>query len=416
MAALGNQLAAKIWGKSEAEKALMPWWDYCNDLMVYCLVITSVIAMPTAIKNGTPLKCTLSNHFNTSFNPQTDQKDNPDFVNENCTQKIIPPIVTYFPYVLLFMPITIIFCGNLIKKICKPGEKLDAFYKLSIKKPQEINLQNDYASVRDSDLDLDTTINIARLNRARSSFFRFYLCKLGIELAVAISLLVFCVLLGIPAFSRTKDVNCDIKGYSYECFGHPTEFYLYILYIACAILGIYICCSLLSLWPVLTCPTSRLGMIMKKYPVKNKDVKLLLNILQSSSGFASSLRVLALINKNFSSTMKLDNLKVNFLPNADNPMRQDYIKASIGASVQSIFSGFEDFEIQYIFEVVLLPTERSYCVVVNSKSFKAYYSSVCTSLNQEFAIRVVTVVNGQEIICNCWSGYTPKYPIIAPLR
>ena len=157
-------------------------------------------------------------------------------------------------------------------------------------------------------------------------------------------------------------------------------------------------------------------MIMKKYPVKNKDVKLLLNILQSSSGFASSLRVLALINKNFSSTMKLDNLKVNFLPNADNPMRQVYIKASVGASVQSIFSGFKGLEIQYIFEVVLLPTERSYCVVVNSKSFKANYSSVCTSLNQEFTIRVVTVVNGQEIICNCWSGYTPKYPIIAPLR
>ncbi len=100
-----------------------------------------------------------------------------------------------------------------------------------------------------------------------SSYFWSYFFRTILELLTAIGLQVrqvhhdvpsmsmslqyqvWIMFWGLPIIKENFFIHCDVHGTDYSCVGHPEEFYKYILFIAIAILFVYIfCCFFNLLW------------------------------------------------------------------------------------------------------------------------------------------------------------------------
>ncbi len=108
-------------GKSDAEKALQPWWETIADFSVYGLIGIGFIVLPTALVNNeeNPMKCTFCHKeqcVEGDANPEPADVSSdkivpdfdPDWVSAFCTETSVSKLVTYFPYVLIFMAFTIL--------------------------------------------------------------------------------------------------------------------------------------------------------------------------------------------------------------------------------------------------------------------------------------------------------------------
>ena len=89
MAAVGTALLSKVLGHSQAEKAFRPWWDSLEDYLIYALVMTGVVLVPTAIVTGTPLDCNFCQANFCGANITNGDRDDPQFnvwwVKKYCT-------------------------------------------------------------------------------------------------------------------------------------------------------------------------------------------------------------------------------------------------------------------------------------------------------------------------------------------
>ena len=128
--------------------------------------------------------------------------------------------------------------------------------------------------------------------------------------------------INVNDIANLKDDNvrvfCDVHGSWYECAGIPTQFYLYVLIVAVALLMVYVVTTIVTLMYLL-CPCGGdLASFMRSYRSKlqsaakmvdgeetsskellgelheiyyeNRDMRLMLDLLAKSSGLAPPLR------------------------------------------------------------------------------------------------------------------------------
>ena len=155
-----------------------------------------------------------------------------------------------------------------------------------------------------------------------ASYFYSYLARTVTESVVALVLLVYICWWGLPILSHSDNIICEAHGFYYECHGSPTSFYVYTLYMVAAITTIYILCNVYNLLWLLTPHCGRLSRVMAAYKrnmrereaagektdqqilgdlydiyYDNRDLRLLLNLLATSTGVAPTIAIMTLFDK-----------------------------------------------------------------------------------------------------------------------
>ena len=317
----------KVNGHSEAEMAFRPWWDRLEDYLIYGLVMIGIVLVPTAIITGTPLNC---NYCQKDFCGENmtnvgkeDPKFNDDWVKKFCTYNgSVDAFLLYFPYFLLLKALILFSMEKLFQKMI--GDKLEKFYSLLVKeKVFEISDQDEEAAENMNDA-VDGGVEAVEMRysfKHSSTYFWSYLSITFLELAVSITLLKYMIWRGLPKLDHAEDIICDAHGYYYECHGNPTSFYIHTLYVTIAITLTYILCNVYNaLWILFPCfgklsrvmSTYRSNMMQRNHGsgksdrevlgdlydiyYNNRDLRLLLELLATSSGVAPAIAIMTLFD------------------------------------------------------------------------------------------------------------------------
>lgn len=337
MAAIGGVLMDKVLGHSTAEKAFRPWWDTLEDFLIYSLVLLGIITVPTAIITGTPLDCNFcqedhcQSHGEIFFNNMSNPGFNAWWIKKFCTMNgAVDPFMLYFPYFLLLIALSLFFIERVFYKIFEAGDKLEKFYKLLMKE----NVLDPKTVPEGGACQINTSeggreaIEIRQSFKNSNSFFTSYLLRTVLEIIVAFILLLYSIIEGIPILDDSNTIICDVHSYYFECSGQPAQFYKYILYFTIVITSCYILCNIYNLmWLTMPC-FGRLSRLMTTYmsnmrelagPDKsdkelvgdlydiyynNVDLRLLLELLTTSSGVAPAIAIMTLFDKGFRDAMK----------------------------------------------------------------------------------------------------------------
>jgi len=336
MAAVGAALMGKVLGHSEAEKAFRPWWDSLEDYLIYGLVMIGVVMVPTAIISGTPLDCNYCVDDFCSAEMTNINKTNPGFnawwVKKFCTYNgSVDNFLLYYPYFLLLMALLLFALERIFLITFNAGNKLEKFYHLLVKEKVLGKADTDEADAHAHDM-VDGGVEAVELRygfKHSDSYFWSYLTRTVVETLVAGLLLFYMLYRGVPILEHSKDILCDVHGFYYECHGNPTEFYIYSLYVTCAITMTYILCNIYNfLWLVFPC-FGKLSRVMSAYKYNmrercedprmsdrevlgdlydiyynNRDLRMLLDLLATSSGVAPAIAIMTLFDKNFRDAMK----------------------------------------------------------------------------------------------------------------
>ena len=333
MAAIGAALMGKVLGHSEAEKAFRPWWDALEDYLIYGLVMLGVVLVPTAIITGTPLDCTYcvsdfcganaTHQFSNEGKPEPEPKFNNWWVKKFCTYNgSVDNFLLYYPYFLLMIALILFALERVFLKVFQAGNKLEKFYSLLVKEKVLGSPDPEEGAAHDV---VDGGVEAIELRysfKHSSSYFWSYLTRTMMETMVACILLGYMVVRGVPILQHSEDILCDVHGYYYECHGSPTNFYIYTLYCAAAITIIYILCNVYNfLWLLFPC-FGKLSRVMSAYRYNmlerergtgrtnkqilgdlydiyydNRDLRLLLELLATSSGVAPAIAIMTLFDK-----------------------------------------------------------------------------------------------------------------------
>ena len=324
MAAVGTALLSKVLGHSQAEKAFRPWWDSLEDYLIYALVMTGVVLVPTAIVTGTPLDCNFCQANFCGANITNGDRDDPKFnawwVKKYCTYNgSVHDFLLYYPYFLLFFALILFALERIFIKTFKAGNKVEKFYNLLVKE----KILGDEAGEATSDHDGGVEAMELRISfKQSSSYFYNYLARTVVETLVALVLLVYMCWRGLPILSHSDTIICEAHGYYYECHGNPTSFYVYTLYVTLAITVLYILCNTYNLLWLLAPHCCRLSRVMAAYQrnmreraegtgrsdrqilgdlydiyYDNRDLRLLLNLLATSTGVAPAISIMTLFDK-----------------------------------------------------------------------------------------------------------------------
>ena len=321
----------KVLGHSEAEKAFRPWWDSLEDYLIYGLVMIGVVLVPTAIITGTPLDCNFCQQdFCTQHGPnftnvgKEDPKFNGWWVKKFCTYNgSVDAFLLYYPYFLLMIALILFALERVFLKTFKAGDKLEKFYCLLVKEKvlgvaeheEELHLHD----VVDGGVE---AVELRYSFKHSQSYFYSYLARTIIESTVASVLLVYMVVRGLPTLSHSKTIICEAHQFYYECHGSPTSFYIYTLYVTICLTILYILCNIYNLlWLLFPC-FGNLSRAMEAYRhnikerekgsgmsdsevlgdlydiyYNNRDLRLLLDLLATSSGVAPAIAIMTLFDK-----------------------------------------------------------------------------------------------------------------------
>eukprot|EP00092_Neocalanus_flemingeri_P069496 GFUD01085180.1.p1 GENE.GFUD01085180.1~~GFUD01085180.1.p1 ORF type:complete len:487 (-),score=116.41 GFUD01085180.1:160-1620(-) len=336
MAAIGSLLMNKVLGHSEAEKAFRPWWDTLEDFLIYSLVLLGIITVPTAIITGTPLDCSLCHEDHCQANGEVffNNKTVPGFnlwwVKKYCTMNgSVDPFMLYFPYFLLLIALGLVFIERVFSRAFHAGTKLEKFYSLLCR---ENVLGEVKAVVTDGGAAVCQTSNsdggreaieLRQSFNHSNNYFISYLMRTVLETIFAFLLLIYICADGLSILTHADTIICDVHGYFYECSGQPAQFYVYILYITIIITCMYILCNIYNLVWILLPQFGKLSRLMISYKqsmraregnsktdkellgdlydiyYNNRDLRLLLDLLATSSGVAPAISVMTLFDKGF---------------------------------------------------------------------------------------------------------------------
>uniref|UniRef100_A0A0K2TQZ0 Uncharacterized protein n=1 Tax=Lepeophtheirus salmonis TaxID=72036 RepID=A0A0K2TQZ0_LEPSM len=443
MASLGNALVTKILGHSAAEKAFRPWWDNLEDFLVYGLVMLGLIVAPTAIINGTPLDCNFCaeedcriyfNRTNTSHRDPENPGYNSLWVKKYCTMTAVDGFILYFPYLLLIMALVIVLIERVFLRIFRAGLKLDAFYSLVQKNledaEEEFNVdEKEY----DDSVNNRTAIEVLHSFTSNSNYFASYMVRTIIVTILASILLIWLISMGIPSMQKDEFIYCNVHGFHYECAGHPQEFYMYVLLITVAILIVYIFCCIYNIVWLLLPQLGALSRIMRQYRImlherhgvdedtaflgelnwiyfKNRDLKLLLDLLATSSGVSQSISLLTLFDQSLRQKCIASHLKVH------REGTTATVEVGEAEAIRDLFSKMED--LSCIFTVQIYPpTVNSSVHALKFGPYRSFKekavdiemqplnhsrkvrSAVFNNLleGQEYLFRVNTLINGHPI-------------------
>ena len=327
MAAIGAALMGKVLGHSEAEKAFRPWWDALEDFLIYGLVMIGVVLVPTAIITGTPLDCNYCLEDYCGNNITNTGKTNPGFnawwVKKYCTYNgSVDNFLLYYPYFVLVIALILFAMERLFLKAFQAGNKLEKFYSLLVK--EKVLGKADPEEDDDHDV-VDGGVEAIELRysfKHSESYFWSYFSRTVMETMVASVLLVYMFWRGIPILQHSDTIICDVHSFYYECHGNPTSFYIYTLYLTCTITILYILCNVYNaLWLLFPC-FGKLSRVMSAYKYNmlerahdtglserevlgdlydiyynNRDLRLLLDLLATSSGVAPAIAIMTLFDR-----------------------------------------------------------------------------------------------------------------------
>lgn len=336
MAAIGTLLMNKVLGHSEAEKAFRPWWDTLEDILIYSLVVLGVITVPTAIITGTPLDCSPchQDHCVAGGKVFTNNDTVPGFnlwwVKKFCTMNgSVDPFMLYFPYFLLLIALSLVFIERVFSKAFHAGTKLEKFYSLLERENilggvKSAVIETGAAVCQTSNADGGREAIELRLSfNHGNNYFISYLIRTVLELTFAFLLLIYISVDGLSTLKHSDTIICDVHGYYYECSGQPAQFYVYILDMTIFITCIYILCNIYNLVWMLVPQLGKLSRLMVIYRqnmraregnnksdkellgdlydiyYNNRDLRLLLDLLATSSGVAPAISVMTLFDKGF---------------------------------------------------------------------------------------------------------------------
>ena len=164
------------------------------------------------------------------------------------------------------------------------------------------------------------------------------------------------------AILGTKTILCQIGTYWYHCAGLPFQLYLIVFIAALVLLFLYIAsCAFVLAWMYFPSFGS-LSNVMENFETKfkklnqdpnshhelqwglysvyynNKDTKLLLDLLASSSGIAPCLKLLCLFDKNLKQNVKVRNLSATLQDPDSDGYRDVVVKFENPKAVEEIFS------------------------------------------------------------------------------
>ena len=321
MASLGGALINKVLGHSEAEEAFRPWWDTCEDFLIYGPVMLGLIVVPTAMVMDSPLECTfckdnLCNDLNITNKGEDDPEYFEDWVKEFCTfNGSVDPFILYFPYILLLIALVMVLMEKIFIAVFRSHHKLDRFYKLLLDQNVIKTGEVKYTRTRAREV-----IEIEeRFKSFENNYYQSYLVRTMLALLVVLVLLSGVILYGFPVvFSDDHTLPCQINRFWYVCSGHPQEFYRIVLIIAVIIICCYIITNIYNLFWIISPFKSKLGKILHKYRAnlrncdkndhekriksiyfENKDLKMLIDLLALNKGLGTALQVISIFDKVF---------------------------------------------------------------------------------------------------------------------
>ncbi len=191
-------------------------------------------------------------------------------------------------------------------------------------------------------------------------------------------LLAWLVNDGVPTIEKDEFIKCLVGEHYYVCSGHPQRFYLYVLCAAILILTIYIfCCTFNILW--LFCPgLGSLSGVMRKYRKEfkkmghntkdqtdqeifgdlydlyynNRDLKLLLDLLATSSGIAPCLRLLCLFDVKMRTMAEVQRLTVTRHKKENSDRWDAVVNFDDPAIMKDIFSKIDVTSCSFTIEII----------------------------------------------------------------
>ena len=234
-----------------------------------------------------------------------------------CTQNAVSQFTLYFPYILLFMPMVLVGIERFFNRLFSSNSQIEGLSALlSAAKRAEI----DESVTTDTHVD-DTvkTVEVRQSFKEQGNFYKSYFIRTVFEFLVGAGLTAYLGLTGKFEIQQDFNIICDVHNHFYECSGVPSQFYLYILFIALFMLCIYLVTTFFTIcW--LLCPWwGRLAMFMKDYEkllrreaskhqendvkkrdellgemndiyYENNDLRLLLDLLAATTGLSQPIR------------------------------------------------------------------------------------------------------------------------------
>jgi len=449
MAAIGTALMGKVLGHSSAEKAFRPWWDSLEDYLIYGLVMLGIILVPTAIITGTPLDCNYcqADHCSSLGKEFTNEKHEKDpgfnawWVKKYCTMNgAVEPFMLYFPYFLLLIAMALVMIERVFLKAFKAGSKLEKFYSLLVRENVlESKVETEGIGIITPSHDVvdggREAIELRQSFRGTRSYFFSYLLRTLMELTVASILLVYMCWRGLPVLEHANTIICDVHSYYYECSGQPAQFYVYSLYITCTITIIYILCNIYNLlWLTFPC-FGKLSRLMSTYKANmrdragdtmksdreilgdlydiyynNRDLRLLLDLLATSSGVAPAIAIMTLFDKGFREAMKP---KIQHVVVSRDLGIAEVQFQEPKTGVRSALADIRGVHLMYVAEIVppaksaveafeskYIPEEGELKDDIEMAPLRGFIQRACfhgLSKDVHYTMKVSTVVNGKTI-------------------
>jgi len=447
MAAIGTALMGKVLGHSAAEKAFRPWWDSLEDYLIYGLVMLGIILVPTAIITGTPLDCNYcqDDHCSSLGKEYVNEKEDPKFnawwVKKYCTMNgSVEPFMLYFPYFLLLIAMALVMIERVFLKAFKAGSKLEKFYSLLVREnvleskveTEGIGIVTPAHDVVDGGRE---AIELRQSFRGTRSYFCSYLLRTLMELSVASILLVYMCWRGLPVLEHANTIICDVHSYYFECSGQPAQFYVDSLYITCTITIIYILCNIYNLlWLTFPC-FGKLSRLMSTYKANmreragesmksdrqilgdlydiyynNRDLRLLLDLLATSSGVAPAIAIMTLFDKGFREAMKP---KIQHVVVSRDLGIAEVQFQEPKSGVRSALGDIRGVHLMYVAEIVppaksaveafeskYIPEEGELKDDIEMAPLRGFIQRACfhgLSKDVHYTMKVSTVVNGKTI-------------------
>jgi hypothetical protein len=361
--------------------------------------IAGLIVLPTAMINGTPLDCTLCQpnqcpdpNGTIAANANKDPGFNAWWVKKYCTYTAVDEFILYFPYFLLIVALVLVLIERVFISMFKAGLKIATFYNLLV---SESLLEGTVANQTTTKfIDFQDNKLVFEVSQKSSNCFYSYLIRTLVELCLAVALLVWSLISGLPTIQNDEFIYCPVHGYVYQCAGHPQQFYKYVLFATIAILGLYICCCTYNLMWLLLPQLDNLSSVMSTvkdefrrtrssselmtdqellgdlYDVyyNNRDLKLLLDLLATSAGIAPCLRILCLFDRNLRRMSEVEDSRVTKVFNEDNNRTDAIVKFDDPLAMNDIYSKIPDCHCIYTVEIVPPIKGVSYIIIYSNRA------------------------------------------------
>jgi len=288
---------------SQGEAAFRPWWDTVEDNIVHTLVIIGLVVLPTSLLISTSLDCTYCNAPHCEGNTLEDPDLQAYFVKKYCTyQADLSPLILYYPFILLLIATVLVMVDRPFVLRLFKSVNMEEIYRLVVVETA--------ASPHTQRQRLVQVMSLTSGN-----YFLSYLSRTLLSLVSSL-LPLLLLSLYLPHLDSAT-YKCKVHDlYYYECAGYPAQFYKYLTMIVIILLAFYFLLNLYNTAWLLLPALGKLRRIMTKFRTqcfvhreleefyyKNRDIKLLLNLLSSSQGLASPLRCIAIMDQTFNDSL-----------------------------------------------------------------------------------------------------------------